>query len=128
MLKTELRKDIRERKRQFTSQKLGELSLMLMNKLLENEKIKKAETILLYYSMPDEVNTHNVVDTLVAMGKKVLLPVVINGEELEIREYKDKNDLREGIAYHIMEDMMQSSSSEVSSEARPHTLIIYVKA
>jgi hypothetical protein len=36
MLKTELRKDIRERKRQFTSQKLGELSLMLMNKLLEN--------------------------------------------------------------------------------------------
>jgi len=58
MLKTELRKDIRERKRQFTSQKLGELSLMLMNKLFENEKIKKARTILMYYSMPDEVNTH----------------------------------------------------------------------
>jgi len=103
MLKKELRKDIRERKRQFTSQKLSELSLMLINKLLANEKIKKARTILMYYSMPDEVDTHNAVDTLVTMGKKVLLPVVINGEELEIREYKDKNDLREGIAYHIME-------------------------
>ena len=33
----------------------------------------------------------------------MLLPVVINEEELEIREYKDKNDLKEGIAYHIME-------------------------
>ncbi|MBP8934817.1 MAG: 5-formyltetrahydrofolate cyclo-ligase [Prevotella sp.] len=103
MLKAELRKDIRERKRQFTSQKLSELSLMLISKLLDNDKIKKAKTILMYYSMPDEVNTHQVVDTLVALGKKVLLPVVINGEELEIREYKDKKDLREGIAYHILE-------------------------
>ena len=103
MLKAELRKNIRERKRQFTSKMLGELSLMLINKLLENDKIKEANTILMYYSMPDEVNTHQVVDTLVALGKKVLLPVVINGEELEIREYKDKNDLIEGIAYHIME-------------------------
>ena len=103
MLKAELRKNIRERKRQFTSQKLSELSLMLISKLLDNDKIKKAKTILMYYSMPDEVNTHQVVDTLVALDKKVLLPVVINGEELEIREYKDKNDLKEGIAYHIME-------------------------
>lgn len=103
MLKAELRKNIRERKRQFTSKMLGELSLMLINKLLENDKIKEANTILMYYSMPDEVDTHQVVDTLVALGKKVLLPVVINGEELEIREYKDKNDLKEGIAYHIME-------------------------
>lgn len=103
MLKAELRKNIRERKRQFTSKMLGELSLMLINKLLENDKIKEANTILMYYSMPDEVNTHQVVDTLVALGKKVLLPVVINGEELEIREYKDKNDLKVGIAYHIME-------------------------
>ena len=103
MLKAELRKNIRERKRQFTSKMLGELSLMLINKLLENDKIKEANTILMYYSMPDEVNTHQVVDTLVALGKKVLLPVVINGEKLEIREYKDKNDLKEGIAYHIME-------------------------
>ena len=103
MLKAELRKNIRERKRQFTSKMLGELSLMLINKLLENDKIKEANTIHMYYSMPDEVNTHQVVDTLVALGKKVLLPVVINGEELEIREYKDKNDLKEGIAYHIME-------------------------
>ena len=103
MLKAELRKNIRERKRQFTSKMLGELSLMLINKLLENDKIKEANTILMYYSMPDEVNTHQVVDTLVALDKKVLLPVVINGEELEIREYKDKNDLKEGIAYHIME-------------------------
>ena len=103
MLKAELRKNIRERKRQFTSKMLGELSLMLINKLLENDKIKEANTILMYYSMPDEVDTHQVVDTLVALGKKVLLPGVINGEGLEIREYKDKNDLKEGIAYHIME-------------------------
>ncbi len=40
MLKAELRKDIRERKRQFTSQKLSELSLMLISKLLDNDKVQ----------------------------------------------------------------------------------------
>lgn len=103
MLKTELRKEIRQRKQQFSSQKLGELSLIPINKLLENDQIKKAKIIFIYYSMPDEVNTHQVVDTLVALGKKVLLPAVINDKELEIREYNNKKDLKEGIAYHIME-------------------------
>jgi 5-formyltetrahydrofolate cyclo-ligase len=103
MFKKELRQNIKERKRQFTSDKLGEMSLVLINRLLDNERIRQAKIVLLYYSMSDEVNTHEVVDTLVTMGKKVLLPVVINGEELEIRVYNNKKDLKEGIAYHIME-------------------------
>ena len=77
MLKAELRKNIRERKRQFTSKMLGELSLMLINKLLENDKIKEANTILMYYSMPDEVNTHQVVDTAHRVDDPLLRKPVI---------------------------------------------------
>ena len=37
-----------------------------------------------------------------ALGKKVLLPEVIDGENMVIREYTGKHDLKEG-AFHIME-------------------------
>ncbi len=56
----------------------------------------------MYYSLPDEVNTHQYIDYLLALGKKVLLPEVIDGENMVIREYTGKHDLKEG-AFHIME-------------------------
>lgn len=61
-----------------------------------------AHTLLLYYSLPDEVNTHEWIDELVAEGKRVLLPVVVNDKDMVIREYTGKHDLAEG-SFHIME-------------------------
>ena len=57
---------------------------------------------MMYYSLPDEVNTHRFIDHLVACGKKVLLPEVIDDHNMVLREYTGSQDLREG-AYHIME-------------------------
>lgn len=57
---------------------------------------------MMYYSLPDEVNTHRFIDSLVASGKKVLLPEVIDDRNMVLREYSGRADLREG-AYHIME-------------------------
>ena len=57
---------------------------------------------MMYYSLPDEVNTHRFIDSLVASGKKVLLPEVIDDRNMVLREYCGRADLREG-AYHIME-------------------------
>ena len=75
MNKQKLRTEIRNRKRQFTQAQLGELSLSIIMQLKKNPHLRKAQTILLYYSLPDEVNTHEWIDELVAEGKKVLLPV-----------------------------------------------------
>lgn len=102
MNKQELRKEIRNRKRQFTQEQLGELSLSVISRLQKHPKVRAAHTLLLYYSLPDEVNTHEWIDELVAEGKRVLLPVVINDEDMVIREYTGKQDLAEG-SFHIME-------------------------
>ncbi len=56
----------------------------------------------MYYSLPDEVNTHTYIDSLVEQGKRVLLPVVIDDKNMIIREYTGQQDLHEG-AYHILE-------------------------
>ena len=102
MNKQELRKEIRNRKRQFTQGQLGELSLSVISQLRKHPKVKAAHTLLLYYSLPDEVNTHEWIDELVAEGKRVLLPVVVNDKDMVIREYTGKHDLAEG-SFHIME-------------------------
>ena len=87
MNKKELRNIIRERKRQFSGQQLEELSLLVLDRLRRNIRLQQARSILLYYSLPDEVNTHQFIDELVNQGKQVFLPVVVDGENMEIREY-----------------------------------------
>ena len=102
MDKKELRQFIRNEKRQYSSSQLEELSLSVLSRLNGNEHLQRAKTILMYYSLPDEVNTHVYIDQLLERGKKILLPEVIDGENMVIREYTGKHDLKEG-AFHIME-------------------------
>ena len=102
MNKKELRKIIKDRKRQYSSSQLEELSLSVLSRLTDQESFRKAKIILMYYSLPDEVNTHTFIDEMTALGKTVLLPVVKDSENMEIREYSSRKDLTEG-SFHIME-------------------------
>ena len=100
MLKKELRQHIREIKRHFSQRQLEELSLPIIARL--KSRLTIAKTILAYYSLPDEVDTRQLLEDLVAEGKKVLLPKVIDDENMEIRRYTGRRDLQEGIL-HLME-------------------------
>ena len=102
MKKSELRKEIKNRKRQFTSQQLSELSFAVIMRLLAHQRLKDARTVMLYYSLPDEVYTHTLVDSLLASGKRVLLPRVTGEGTMELRLYTGPQSLEQG-AYNIME-------------------------
>ena len=80
MLKSELRRQMRELKRQFTRQQLDELSLPVILRL--RPLLAEAQTIYAFYSLPDEVNTHQLIDDLVAEGKTVMLPKVLDDETM----------------------------------------------
>src|SRR3712207_8607480 len=58
---------------------------------------------MLYYSMADEVDTHDLIEQLIAMDKIVLLPKMIDNHTIEARLYKSKDDLKEASSYHILE-------------------------
>lgn len=103
MDKKELRRYIREQKRHFTPQQLGEMSLGIMSSLLSNSHIQKADAILMYHSLPDEVDTHSALDQLLAMGKKVLLPKVVSETEMTIHEYTGRDSLQPSEPYGILE-------------------------
>lgn len=100
MRKDELRRLVRERKQQFSSQQLEELSHSVVERLMPY--LRDAFVVMAYYSLADEVDTHRLVDDLVAMGKTVLLPKVIADGTMELRCYTSADDLQEG-AFGIME-------------------------
>lgn len=117
MQKHELRKIIRERKRQFSSDELAELSLRVISKLIEIPEFNRASTVMLYYSLPDEVDTHILIDWLckpndkqndtipaknyimpddMLLPKNIVLPKVISDCDMELREYTSQDDLTVG--------------------------------
>lgn len=102
MLKNQLRKLIKQRKRQFSQQQLGELSFDIIRRLSNHTKLKQAGTVLLYHSLPDEVYTHDLIQHLYNQGKTILLPVVINESDMELCSFTGNDNLKSG-AFNIWE-------------------------
>ncbi len=113
MLKSELRHVIREKKGQFTQQQLCELSLPIVDRM--RPMLKEARTIVAYYSLPDEVDTHALLDELVADGKIVFLPKVLDDETMELCRYTGRESLREG-AFHIMEPTGKTFTADAQAD------------
>ena len=102
MDKKDLRKFIRMQKGMFSAEQLEDMSSAVISKLMAHPSVKGANTILVYHSLNDEVNTHGILDQLVAQGKRVLLPAVISDTEMELRCYEGPQDLSDGF-FNIME-------------------------
>ena len=99
LTKQEIRQLIRRRKAACSTEERAALSACITAQLQHHPRWSIAQTVLLYHSLPDEVNTHELIQAALVQGKRVLLPVVI-GDDLELRELT--SSLREG-AFHILE-------------------------
>ena len=94
MPKEALRREIRRLKQQYTPSQLEEMSEPIIARL--RPLLSDARVIMAYYSLPDEVNTHQFLDDLVAEGKTVLLPKVLDATTMELRRYTGPHDLAPG--------------------------------
>lgn len=94
MNKKELRAYIALQKQAISPEARIELSAPVLRRLALHPRFTAASTVLLYHSLPDEVDTHDFVRYW-ATRKKVLLPVVKN-DEIELRQYKVENGFTEG--------------------------------
>ncbi len=92
-LKKELRAKMKVLKNSVPMQERIRLSDLIMEKVEQLEEFSKATTILLYYSLPDEVQTAAFLEkwavckTDNCSAKRLVLPVV-DGEDLILKEYK----------------------------------------
>ncbi|MCF0202281.1 MAG: 5-formyltetrahydrofolate cyclo-ligase [Bacteroidaceae bacterium] len=102
VVKSDLRNRVRQLKRQCSADILAEHSARISSRLMMESPIKNAGTVLAYYPLPDEVSIIPLIEWLVGNGKRVLLPQVVSGTDMVLREYKSPSDLKAG-AYGIME-------------------------
>lgn len=102
MDKKTLRKEIRLLKAQHTTEELQNLSDEICRKLLAHPMVRHAPTLLLYWSLPDEVSTPNLISHLLEMGKTILLPKVVSDTEMTIHRYEGTASMEVG-SYGILE-------------------------
>ena len=104
MTKSDLRKWIREIKRglsdEFYTLRERESEQICRN-IMSDESWLDADTVLLYHSLPDEVDTTPLLSEALRTGKQVFLPKV-NGDDLTLHEYTGPESLASG-AFGIME-------------------------
>ena len=111
MHKDDLRRQIRQLKRQFTPQQLEELSLPIVARL--RQRLNDVQTIVAYYPLSDEVDIRLLLDEWIAEGKTVFLPKVTGDDTMELRRYTGRDDIHEG-AFHILEPEGQPFADDVS--------------
>jgi len=99
MDKGELRKYIKKLKALHQATALAD-SEAIMQKLETDVHFLQAQTVLLYHSLPDEVNTHDFIRKW-GQVKTLLLPVVV-GDNLELKVYSPSQELHPG-AFGISE-------------------------
>ena len=100
MDKKALRQEIRTRKKACTQEQLQEESAWIMSKLAEHPDFQHAEIVMLYASLPDEVQTLDFIEQW-RSRKRIILPTVV-GDDIIPVELTAGSGMVEG-DFHILE-------------------------
>lgn len=99
--KKELRKKIREQKKVFPREENLSQSREIFLFIEESPLFKNANTVLLYWSMDDEVSTHDFILKWYE-AKTILLPCVV-GDDLVLRRFEGLDSMVAGEQFGIAE-------------------------
>lgn len=100
--KNELRALMAQRKKSTSNAARLDLSAPVLRRLAKHPRFKAARTVLLYHSLPGEVNTHDFI-RFWCFRKTILLPTV-KGNDIELHRYAQGDKLAPG-AYGIKESL-----------------------
>ncbi|NPA35943.1 MAG: 5-formyltetrahydrofolate cyclo-ligase [Chlorobi bacterium] len=99
--KKAIRKRIKELKKAASPEELKKQSRIIQEKVMQSEHFKDSEHILLYWPLPDEVDTKEILNEF-KDSKKLYLPV-IKGDDLEIYLFEGDDKMVPGEKYGIPE-------------------------
>lgn len=88
MEKKELRAQIKTLKKQHSKEQLLEQSVQILDKLEQHPDFAKAETVMLYSALPDEVQTQAFLEKW-HLKKKIILPTVAGDDIIPVEYGKD---------------------------------------
>ena len=105
--KNELRKEIKKKVQTLSILERRNMGNIALSKLEMNKLFQNAQTILSFWSLPDEISTHNF-NEIWCERKQILLPVVV-GDKLELRRFEGVEKMKKG-AFNIMEPQGEAFS------------------
>lgn len=95
-----LRQEIKERVASLSANERKESEKRILEQLENNLFFRQAKSVLLFWSLPDEIDTHSFVKKW-ARQKQLFLPVIQDGK-MYIKPYTDEKDMAEG-SFKILE-------------------------
>ncbi|PLX11708.1 MAG: 5-formyltetrahydrofolate cyclo-ligase [Marinilabiliales bacterium] len=99
--KKNIRKEITEKKSLISLEEKKAKSKILFNKIEKIPEFQNSKVVMAYWSMPDEVFTHDFV--LKWFNEKIIILPVVTGSELELKVFSGLQNMRIGEAYGIEE-------------------------
>lgn len=112
MDKKEFRKHVKLLKQNYTELQKEQKSEIIFNKIENLDVFKNSKTILIYWALPDEVQTQSFI--LKWADKKQFILPVVNGDILEFKLFKGLDQLDIGQSYGILEpkgDIFEDANS-----------------
>lgn len=110
MTKKELRQQIKQLKA-MTPLALRQVEADMVFKTIQAMPVwQQVQHILCYWSLPDELPTHETVNSWLSLGKNIYLPRVV-GDDLEIVPYHGPESLDDNNKFHIGEPVGQAVGS-----------------
>ncbi len=92
--KQELRQQLKKKRATVAKVLRTNHSETICSKILTLQEIQEAEYIFIYISYANEVETHSLMKTLLAQGKTLAVPRIINKNEMVAVKFNDWHELK----------------------------------
>lgn len=106
--KSRIREEIKRLKFKMTLDEKIAQADAVFRKIESMPEFKRAETVLMYWSMPDELPTHEFIKKW--SGSKIILLPVVKGDRMTVRKFTSEEDLKSG-QWKTMEPSLPHRSS-----------------
>ncbi len=100
--KNRLRKEIKRIKSNYSIHDKKLKSDYILNLVEKDTNFISAKTVFIYWAMADEVDTKDFILKWSKQGKRIILPSVV-GDNLVLKEFKGKQELKAGENFGILE-------------------------
>ena len=99
--KIEIRYEVKRLKALMTEEERLSKSAQVWEQVETNPNFRQASSVLLYWSMPGEVHTHEFIRRW--CGKKNIILPVIDGDRLRLALFEDEQSLRRNLTMNLYE-------------------------
>lgn len=99
-MKHKIRRHIKEKLKEYSTLEKSKKSGIIKDKLFNEEEFKKANIVMFYVSLKDEVDTCFMIDEALKTGKRVCVPVILK-EDKRLIAGEIKNRLEDLESQHF---------------------------